>query len=77
MPILISLETSENDLVADRALELHRTLHSKHSTLVNVRFLEFAKASYEYQRTITAEVSGESQYGEKSATMLDVESTNE
>ncbi|KAK1920549.1 sister chromatid cohesion C-terminus-domain-containing protein, partial [Papiliotrema laurentii] len=58
LPILISLETSENETVAERALDLHRMLHSKHSTLVNVRFLEFAKASYEYQRTLTAEVAG-------------------
>ena len=54
----MSLETSDNQEVAGRALALHQTLHSKHSTLVNVRFLEFAKASYEYQSSITAEVSG-------------------
>ena len=59
MPILVSLETSENEQVADRALDLHQTLHSKHSTLVNVRFLECAQASFEYQRSITAEVSGQ------------------
>lgn len=58
LPILISLETSENDFVAERAMELHRTLHAKHSTLVNVRYLDFAKASYDYQRSITAEVTG-------------------
>lgn len=58
LPILISLETSESEQVAGRALELHAKLHAKHSTLVNVRFVECAKSSYEYQRSITSEVSG-------------------
>ncbi|ORX35130.1 hypothetical protein BD324DRAFT_633983 [Kockovaella imperatae] len=59
MPILISLETSDNELVADRALQLHQHLHTKHPTLVNVRFLECARASFDYQRGLTAEVSGQ------------------
>lgn len=59
MPILVSLETSDDELVALRALELHQHLHTKHPTLVNVRFIECARASYDYQRSLTAEVSGE------------------
>ena len=59
MSILIALETSENERVAERALDLHHMLHNKHSTLVNVRFLEHTRGSYEYQRTLTAEVVGE------------------
>lgn len=58
MPILISLETHEDELVSTRALELHATLHRKHSALVNVRYLDFARASFEYQRSISSEVSG-------------------
>ncbi|KAK4684433.1 cohesin loading factor subunit SCC2, partial [Tremellales sp. Uapishka_1] len=58
LPILISLETSDSSVISDRALALHATLHSKHSTLVNVRYLDFAKASYEYQRGLTSEVNG-------------------
>ncbi|RSH84025.1 Sister chromatid cohesion protein 2 [Saitozyma podzolica] len=58
MPILIALETSENDTVADRALELHATLHQKHATLVNVQYLACVKAAYSYQRSITSEVIG-------------------
>lgn len=58
LPLLISLETSEDDRVATDALNLHATLHTKHPTLLNVRYLEFARASYDYQRTITSEVSG-------------------
>jgi cohesin loading factor subunit SCC2 len=58
LPILIALETSDEDFISQRALELHRVLHGKHSVLVNVRFLDFAKESWTYQRTITAEVTG-------------------
>ena len=57
------METCEDPAIADRALSLHYILHAKHSTLVNVRFLDFAKDSYEFQRTITSEVSGESLLG--------------
>ena len=59
MPILISLETSDNDIVAGRAHALHQHLHTKHPTLVNVRFMECARASFDYQRGLTAEVSGQ------------------
>lgn len=45
-------------VVAEKALALHAHLHTKHASLVNIRFLDFARASYEYQRSITAEVSG-------------------
>lgn len=59
LPILISLETSDDVAISERAVSLHATLHSKHSTLINVRFLAFAKASYDYQKSISAEVSGQ------------------
>lgn len=59
LPLLISLETSEDERVAQDALNLHATLHTKHPSLLNVRYLEFARASYDYQRTITSEVSGQ------------------
>lgn len=58
MPILISLETSELANVSDKALALHTHLHHKHATLVNIRHLDFARASYDYQRSITSEVVG-------------------
>jgi cohesin loading factor subunit SCC2 len=45
-------------VVAEKALALHAHLHTKHASLVNIRFLDFARASYDYQRSITAEVSG-------------------
>lgn len=61
MPILIALETSEEPLVAEQALALHAHLHTKHASLVTIRYLEFARASYDYQRTITAEPFGHRQ----------------
>ncbi|KAK8844801.1 hypothetical protein IAR55_006651 [Kwoniella newhampshirensis] len=59
VPILVTLETSEDPAVAERALALHVALHSKHSSLVTVLFLESAKASYDFQRDISAEPSGQ------------------
>lgn len=59
MPILISLETSSEPRVSERALALHTLLHQKHSTLINVRWADFAKDSYDYQRSLTSEVAGE------------------
>lgn len=56
--LLISLQTSGDERVRTNALGLHASLHSKHASILNVRYLEFAKASYDYQRTITSEVSG-------------------
>ncbi|KAL7420405.1 Sister chromatid cohesion protein 2 [Cryptotrichosporon argae] len=59
LPILISLETSDIPAVADRALALHADMHSKHPSLINVSHLDFARASYDYQKTISSEVSGQ------------------
>lgn len=61
MPILIALETSEDPTIAEQALSLHAHLHTKHSSLVTIRYLEFSRASYDYQRTITAEPFGHRQ----------------
>jgi cohesin loading factor subunit SCC2 len=37
---------------------MHAILHGKHSTMLNIRFLDFARDSFDYQKTITGEVSG-------------------
>lgn len=57
-PILISLEAGADRQIAEQALALHTTLHTKHPSLLNVRYLEFARSSYDYLRTITAEPVG-------------------
>ncbi|CAK9787000.1 hypothetical protein CC85DRAFT_288268 [Cutaneotrichosporon oleaginosum] len=59
MPVLIPLEASEDQALADSALVLHSTLHLKHSTLLNVQHLDFVRASYDYLRGVSSEVSGE------------------
>jgi hypothetical protein len=52
MPAIISLETNEDRRLSARALALHAILHTKHASLVNSRFLDCAKATYEYQRKL-------------------------
>ncbi|WRT63186.1 uncharacterized protein IL334_000089 [Kwoniella shivajii] len=58
VPILVTLETCDGPRISERALALHSALHQKHASLVTVLFLESAKASYLYQRSITSEPSG-------------------
>lgn len=57
-PILISLEAGADRQIAEQALALHTTLHTKHPSLLNVRYLEFARSAYDYLRTISAEPAG-------------------
>jgi cohesin loading factor subunit SCC2 len=49
LPVIISLETSDLQFIADRALSLHSTLHAKHPDLISIRFVDFARAAFEYQ----------------------------
>nr|XP_019013987.1 uncharacterized protein I206_00064 [Kwoniella pini CBS 10737]OCF52768.1 hypothetical protein I206_00064 [Kwoniella pini CBS 10737] len=58
VPILVTLETCSDPHISDRAIALHSSLHQKHASLVTVLFMESAKASYAYQRTITSEPTG-------------------
>lgn len=58
VPILVTLETAEDPIVSERALALHNTLHAKHASLIHVLYMDSAKASYQYQRSISAEPSG-------------------
>jgi len=59
MPLLVSLETSDNNRMANGARDLHAMLHLKHSSIVNCRYLDFARDSYDYQRSLTSEVTGQ------------------
>ncbi|WWC57550.1 uncharacterized protein I303_100082 [Kwoniella dejecticola CBS 10117] len=58
VPILVTLETCSDSHISDRAVSVHAALHQKHASLVTVLFMESAKASYAYQRSITSEPSG-------------------
>ncbi len=58
MPVLIPLEASEDKNLSATSLALHSTLHMKHSTLLNVQHLDFVRASFDYLRGVSSEVSG-------------------
>lgn len=58
MPVLIPLEASEDKQLSDNALALHSTLHTKHSSLLNVQHLDFTRHSFDYLRAVSSEVSG-------------------
>lgn len=54
LPVIVALETSSDSQVAKRALSLHATLHNKHPALVATRFLESARAAFDYRAGVTA-----------------------
>ena len=59
-PVIVALETSPYPIVANRASALHAILHSKHASLVNGRYVQSARASYDYQRRVCQDgVKGE------------------
>jgi cohesin loading factor subunit SCC2 len=60
LPVLVSLETSPESVVADSAFALHTVMHNKHSSHLNSKYLENARAAFAYQQTLDAEPSGES-----------------
>lgn len=58
-PIIVALETSPNISLSTRASGLHAILHSKHTSLLNARFVPSARASFDYQKTLaTGPVKG-------------------
>ncbi|KZP26313.1 hypothetical protein FIBSPDRAFT_1040859 [Athelia psychrophila] len=48
-PVIVALETSENANTSARANALHAVLHSKHTSLLNTRYVVSARASFDYQ----------------------------
>ncbi|PWN20858.1 hypothetical protein BCV69DRAFT_283065 [Microstroma glucosiphilum] len=49
MPTLISLETTTDSRIANRALQLHEHLASKHGSILAARYGELIKSSFEFQ----------------------------
>lgn len=49
---LIAVETSSDRRLASKALELHTILASKHGSIIAVRYLENARAAFDYQRKV-------------------------
>ncbi|KAG7088631.1 hypothetical protein E1B28_012603 [Marasmius oreades] len=52
-PVIIALETSSNAFLSNRASALHAILHGKHASLLNTRYRESAKQSFDYQRKVS------------------------
>ncbi|KAJ7211043.1 hypothetical protein B0H12DRAFT_389308 [Mycena haematopus] len=57
-PVVVALETSPISSLSGRASALHSLLHQKHSSLLNARYVQSARASFDYQRRVTQEVQG-------------------
>ena len=51
-PVIVALETSPIPSLSGRAVALHTLLHSKHTSLLNSRFVISARASFDYQKVI-------------------------
>lgn len=52
--MIVALETSANAPLSARASALHAILHSKHTSLLNTRYTVSAKASFDYQKKLSA-----------------------
>ncbi|KAF9806781.1 hypothetical protein IEO21_08541 [Rhodonia placenta] len=51
-PVIVALETSPNTSFSARASALHTILHSKHTSLLNARYVVSARASFDYQKKL-------------------------
>ncbi|KAJ7644375.1 hypothetical protein FB45DRAFT_897682 [Roridomyces roridus] len=54
-PTIVALETSSVANLSNRASSLHSILHNKHASLLNSRYVQSARTSFDYQRRISAE----------------------
>ena len=52
-PVIVALETSPSQLLSARASSLHTILHAKHTSLLNARYVNSARASFDYQKRLT------------------------
>ncbi|KAI1793228.1 hypothetical protein LXA43DRAFT_1124268 [Ganoderma leucocontextum] len=52
-PVIVALETSPNHHLSLRASALHAILHAKHTSLLNARYVNSARASFDYQKRLT------------------------
>ncbi|KAF5374102.1 hypothetical protein D9615_008832 [Tricholomella constricta] len=51
-PVIIALETSPMPSLSNRAIALHTILHGKHASLLNTRYTQSARASFDYQKKV-------------------------
>ncbi|KAH9924608.1 uncharacterized protein BXZ73DRAFT_50340 [Epithele typhae] len=52
-PVIVALETSPSVHLSSRASALHAILHAKHTSLLNARYTNSARASFDYQKRIS------------------------
>ncbi|RPD54662.1 hypothetical protein L226DRAFT_613702 [Lentinus tigrinus ALCF2SS1-7] len=52
-PVIVALETSPSNHLSSRASALHAILHAKHTSLLNSRYVNSARASFDYQKRLT------------------------
>lgn len=67
MPVLISLETSDNEAIAERAFGLHSVLQNKHASIINTRYLESVKMAFQYRQKLHLPISGKYWTGSSSS----------
>lgn len=48
MPVIIALETSPDQLMRDKAYQLHHQLHQRHQGLLYSRNIACVEAAYDY-----------------------------
>ncbi|KAJ8463322.1 hypothetical protein ONZ45_g17624 [Pleurotus djamor] len=53
VPVIVALETSMNTMLSNRANALHAILHAKHASLINTRYLDSARAAFNYQKKVS------------------------
>ena len=51
-PVIVALETSPSNQLSSRASALHAILHAKHTSLLNARYVNSARASFDYQKRL-------------------------
>ncbi|KAI0088475.1 hypothetical protein BDY19DRAFT_165528 [Irpex rosettiformis] len=49
-PVIVALETSPNLNLSAHACHLHSILHTKHTSLLNTRYVASARSSFDYQK---------------------------
>ncbi len=54
-PVIVALETSPSNQLSSRASALHAILHAKHTSLLNSRYVNSARASFDYQKRLNPE----------------------
>ncbi|KAL7266770.1 Sister chromatid cohesion protein 2 [Rhizina undulata] len=60
VPALVALETSTNSFIQGISFREHRTLHSKHETIVERGYMDGVRSCFSYQRSVIGDGSGAS-----------------